>query len=59
MIVIPERTKGASPEPMNTGFAVGAQWAGANLGGCGVPGFRALGFAEPRNDDGERGGGAE
>ena len=26
MIVIPERTKGASPEPMNTDLAAEAQW---------------------------------
>ena len=51
-IVIPGRTEGASPEPMNTGFAAGARWAGQTFSECGVPGFRALGFAAPRNDDG-------
>src|SRR3954471_24702187 len=52
IIVIPGRTEGASPEPMNTGLAVNARCAGGTFAECGVPGFRALGFAEPRNDDG-------
>ena len=38
---------------MNTGFTASAQWPSRTLADCGVLGFRALGFAEPRNDDGE------
>ena len=37
---------------MNTDPVAGAQWASRTSADCGVLGFRALGVAEPWNDDG-------